>query len=457
MIDPLRVQKRQSGEAGSGPVVYVMAREQRVDHNWALLYAAEVANNQQVPLVVLFAMGPMFCGGSKRHNDWMIASLQNVEKNLNRHQVPFTVVTGAWDSSIPTFVDQYDVHSLVFDFNPLEPVRSWRDNVVAKVNVPVYEVDARNIVPCWVASDKAEYAARTFRPKIKKHWAQFSGPMPDFHKPPVSFTTTLPTPNWEELRQYREYESSVSLPDWITPGEDAATEMLEEFLTDRLNEYQELRNDPVADCTSRLSAYLRWGNISAQQIVEAVEGKRGTRHENKDAFIEELVVRRELTDNYVYYTKDYDKLSSAAQWVQDSLQEHQSDEREHVYTITEFEQAKTHDDLWNAAQLQMVNEGRMHGYMRMYWAKKILEWTNTPEYAIEVALTLNDRYQLDGRDSNGVVGVMWSIAAVHDRGWTERPVFGKVRYMNYNGCKRKFDVDAYVAKYTVDQEALFDE
>ena len=455
MTDPRRVRQKKEAAAGTGSVVYVMAREQRVNNNWALLYAAELAEKHNVSLVVLFAMGPMFNSGSRRHNDWMIASLQNVEKNLNKHQVPFTVVTGEWADSIPQFVSEHDIHSLVFDFNPLQPVRGWRDAVIKTVDISVHEVDARNVVPCWVAIDKAVYAARTFRPKIKKYWTEFAGDCPKFHKPSVCFSGSLPKLDWEQLRQYRSFECDAPLPDWITPGEDAAQDMLQEFLEERLNDYDELRNDPVKDCTSRLSAYLRWGNISAQQVVSAVESKRGTRYENKAAFLEELVVRRELTDNYVYYTKDYDKLSAAADWAQESLKKHTDDEREYVYTFSEFEEAKTHDELWNAAQMQMVQEGRMHGYMRMYWAKKILEWTNTPEYAIEVAMKLNDRYQLDGRDSNGVVGVMWSICGIHDQGWAERPVFGKIRYMNYNGAKRKFDVDAYVEKYTVAQDTMF--
>jgi deoxyribodipyrimidine photo-lyase len=183
----------------------------------------------------------------------------------------------------------------------------------------------------------------------------------------------------------------------------------------------------------------------------------GADQADSEAFLEELIIRRELADNYVYYTPDYNKVAGAHNWAQKTIAEHKNDKREYIYTLDQFEQAKTHDDLWNAAQLQMVKEGKMHGFMRMYWAKKILEWTPDAQTAIDTALLLNDRYNLDGRDSNGVCGVMWSICGVHDRAWNIRDVFGKIRYMNYNGCKRKFDVKAYVEKYTIDQAEMFND
>ena len=161
---------------------------------------------------------------------------------------------------------------------------------------------------------------------------------------------------------------------------------------------------------------------------------------------QEIIVRKELADNFCHYNANYDKLEGASQWAQDSLLAHASDKREFLYTYEEWRDGKTHDSLWNAAQHELRVDGKLHGFMRMYWAKKILEWSGSPQEAIKIALRLNDRYSLDGRDPNGVVGVMWSICGIHDQGWRERPVFGKVRYMNYAGCKRKFDVDLYVAQ-----------
>jgi deoxyribodipyrimidine photo-lyase len=239
------------------------------------------------------------------------------------------------------------------------------------------------------------------------------------------------------------------MPLWIVPGEDAARRMLRAFVEDRLTGYATSRNDPTLHAQSDLSPYIRWGNISAQRIAHIVEGVTGVSGESKKAFLEELVVRRELAENFVYYTKAYNTLSGAHAWAQKSIEEHRNDPRAYVYTYDEFATGKTHDILWNAAQREMVFRGKMHGFMRMYWAKKILEWTRSPEEAIAIALRLNDTYELDGRDSNGVVGVMWSIAGVHDRAWFDRPIFGKIRYMNESGCRRKFDVDAYITTMSV--------
>jgi deoxyribodipyrimidine photo-lyase len=157
-------------------------------------------------------------------------------------------------------------------------------------------------------------------------------------------------------------------------------------------------------------------------------------------------VRRELSDNFCYYNQDYDHFQGFPEWARKTLDDHRGDEREYLYPLEEFEAARTHDPLWNAAQLEMVQRGKMHGYLRMYWAKKILEWTASPEEAQEVAIFLNDRYELDGRDPNGYVGIAWSIGGVHDRAWKERPIYGKVRYMSYKGAAGKFDVQAYIDK-----------
>ncbi len=164
----------------------------------------------------------------------------------------------------------------------------------------------------------------------------------------------------------------------------------------------------------------------------------------KDAFLEELIIRRELSDNFCFYNPRYDSFDGFPEWARKTLNEHRKDRRPYLYSLEQFETAQTHDKLWNAAQTEMVKRGKMHGYMRMYWAKKILEWTPSPEVAMEVAIHLNNRYELDGRDPNGYAGIAWSIGGVHDRAWNERNIFGKIRYMSYNGCKSKFNIEGYV-------------
>ena len=456
MVDPRRVQPRNKHAAGLGPVVYVMAREQRVHDNWALLYAQAQAAERGVPLCVLFALGPMFASGTARHNAWMLASLREVQANLSKFNLPFFIEIGEWHDVIPAFVKRHQVGELVFDFNPLQPVRNWRAAVTEQVDCKVVEVDARNIVPVWQATDKLEYAAYTIRPRITRQLGEYLTAIPKLEKQTLDWGSAVPDIDWEAVASYRSFAIDAPVPTRFTAGEAAGQAMLQEFITERLVGYNEARNDPNRDGVSHLSPYLRWGNVSAQRVALTIK-QTNAPDEDKAAFLEELIIRRELSDNYVYHTADYDQVSGAHAWAQKTIAEHKGDKREYVYTLEQFEQAQTHDDLWNAAQLQMVTEGKMHGFMRMYWAKKILEWTPDAQTAIDVALTLNDRYNLDGRDSNGVCGVMWSICGVHDRAWNEREVFGKIRYMNYNGCKRKFDVKAYVEKYTIEQSAMFDE
>jgi len=242
----------------------------------------------------------------------------------------------------------------------------------------------------------------------------------------------------------------------FTPGSKAAHVKLHEFIQNRLAVFADKRNDPNVDALSGLSPYMHFGQISAQRCALTVRkadenppagASKAAIGKGCESFLEESIVRRELSDNFCWFQPKYDSLEGAAGWAQETLATHQVDKREYVYSESDLETGKTHDDLWNSAQMQMVKEGKMHGFLRMYWAKKILEWTASPEEALRIAIRFNDRYELDGRDPNGYVGCMWSICGIHDMGWTERPIFGKIRFMNYAGCKRKFNVAGFVKKY----------
>jgi len=248
--------------------------------------------------------------------------------------------------------------------------------------------------------------------------------------------------DWQEVEKGL---GADSIPEakWIVSGEAAAMKQLDRFLDLKLVDYERDRNDPNIDGQSGLSPYLHFGQISAQRVALQVLRSR----KDGGAFLEELIVRRELSDNYCYYNQHYDDTQGFPVWARTSLSEHEKDRREYLYTNSELEKARTHDDLWNAAEQEMVRTGKMHGYMRMYWAKKILEWTASPAAAQAAAIYLNDRYELDGRDPNGYTGIAWSLGGLHDRAWKERAIFGKVRYMNFNGARRKFDVRAYIEKW----------
>jgi deoxyribodipyrimidine photo-lyase len=265
-------------------------------------------------------------------------------------------------------------------------------------------------------------------------------------KQKLKLTLTAPRVQWNDVLTTLKTDRSVPEVAWIRPGQKAALKALRYFVSKRLEYYDKLRNNPVMAGTSDLSPYLHFGHISAQRVALEVKGAPIS-GKIKDSFLEELIVRRELADNFCLYNRHYDSFNGFPAWGQKTLNEHMRDKREHLYKYSEFESGRTHDRLWNAAQMQMVHTGKMHGYMRMYWCKKILEWSKSPEEALSTAKKLNDRYELDGRDPNGYTGIAWSIGGLHDRPWIERKVFGKIRFMSYDGCRKKFDIEAYIRKF----------
>jgi len=445
-IDPRRVRELATGDLASGPVVYWMSRDQRVHDNWALLHAQDIALSRQVPLVVVFSLSPKFLGATIRQYDFMFKGLREIESELERFRIRFVLMLGAPGETIVRFVRKVEAGVLVTDFSPLRIARRWRQEVAGKVGIPVYEVDAHNIVPCWAVSEKREYAAYTLRPKIKRQLDEFLTELPPVRVHDPAWTGKRLTPaDWETADVSLRVNRSVEEVSWLEPGEDAARQMLDHFLVSRLASYDHARNDPTAHAQSMLSPYLHFGHISAQRVALEVQ-PRDKNFAAQEAFLEELIVRRELADNFCYHEPAYDEFGGFPEWAQRSLNEHRSDPRDYVYSEKQFEDAETHDELWNAAQKEMVVTGKMHGYMRMYWAKKILEWSPTPEEALKTANWLNDKYELDGRDPNGYTGVAWSIGGVHDRPWFERPIFGKIRYMSAGGCARKFDVTRYIER-----------
>ncbi|MDH3554996.1 MAG: deoxyribodipyrimidine photo-lyase [Deltaproteobacteria bacterium] len=443
MVDPRRVRIVKQGSIGSGSVLYWMSRDQRVNDNWALLFAQELALERKVSLGVVFSLVPRFLNATSRQYGFMLKGLQEVENHLAELNIPFFLLIGSPEQELPAFLVKHHIGGLVTDFDPLRIKQQWKKEVAAHIKSRIYEVDGRNIVPCWEASSKKEYAAYTLRPKIHRALPEFLKDFPLAQKHPFPWPKKVKKTNWDEAEISLKIDRSVPEIDWLLPGEKAAAATLDRFLTKKLSAYASRRNDPTEDGVSNLSPYLHFGQISAQRVALQLKKKKVNK-ESKDGFLEELIVRRELSDNFCFYNPDYDRFAGFPEWAQKTLNEHRGDKREYLYSLEQFEDGKTHDDLWNAAQMEMVHRGKMHGYLRMYWAKKILEWTGSPEEALEVAILLNDKYELDGRDTNGYVGIAWSVGGVHDRAWKERPIFGKIRYMSYGGCKAKFDVNSYI-------------
>ena len=445
MVNRKRMRVLKEGDKKGGPVVYWMSRDQRVRDNWALLFAQELALQEKVPLSVVFCLAPTFLDATMRQYGFMLKGLREVEKNLAEKNIPFFLLTGSPNAAIPTFVKKQGVGALVADFDPLRLKREWIEAVTERIEIPLYQVDARNIVSCWMASPKQEYGAYTLRPKIKRALPEFLEDFPTLRKHPVSWKEKAGKIDWGEVEKTLHVDRTVSEVDGIEPGEKAAHRILREFLGEKLSSYHEGRNNPTLDAQSNLSPYLHFGHISAQRVALEV-AKNDVDKESQEAFLEELIVRRELSDNFCFYNAHYDSFEGFPDWAKKTLNDHRKGPREHIYSLEDLERASTHDQLWNAAQREMARRGRMHGYMRMYWGKKILEWTQFPEEALRIAIYLNDRYELDGRDPNGYAGIAWCIGGVHDRAWPERPIFGKIRYMSYGGCKSKFDVTAYIKR-----------
>jgi deoxyribodipyrimidine photo-lyase len=444
-VNPKRVLTSTDNPETGSPIVYWMSRDQRAEDNWALLHAQDLAIARKVPLVVVFCLVPDFMGAALRQYDFMIRGLSETSISLEKKSIPFFLRIGDPAAQIPPFVQKLGAGCLVTDFDPLRIKRKWKKKISARLKIPLIEVDAHNIVPCRMASPKQEWGAYTIRPRIRKLLSEFLEPFPKFIKHPYPLSNGSEAIDWNRLLKNLQTDNSVAPVQSIESGAGAAKRKLRRFIQTGLDDYNTRRNDPMAEGQSGLSPYLHFGQLSPQRAALDVLGAE-VDPIKKEAFLEELIVRRELADNFCFYNPDYDSTRSFPAWARTSLDAHRSDLREETYTPEQFDGAQTHDPLWNAAQMEMVKTGKMHGYMRMYWAKKILEWSENPEQAMERAIRLNDRYNLDGRDPNGYAGIAWSIGGVHDRAWGERQVFGKVRYMSYGGCKSKFDVEGYIRK-----------
>ncbi len=432
----------------NGPIIYWMSRDQRAEDNWAFLYAQELALEAKQPLVVVFCLVPEFLGATMRQYGFMLKGLEEVESKLKKLHIPFCILLGNPPDELEKFTKKIKAGAVVTDFDPLKIKRTWKETLGKKINCAFYEVDAHNIVPCTFTSNKQEYGAYTIRPKIHKLLPEFLTEFPKIKTQAHKIDFPSSEIHWKKIYSSLKIDSTVEEVDWITPGENAAHLALKDFIKKRLRGYDENRNDPNLHGQSGLSPYLHFGQLSAQRVALEVSKYRSEHRKDVEAFLEELIVRRELSDNFCYYNHKYDSFAGFPAWAQKSLNEHRGDAREFVYTKSEFEKAKTHDELWNASQRQLVKTGKMHGYMRMYWAKKILEWTAAPEEALKIAIYLNDKYELDGRDPNGYVGIAWSLGGVHDRAWFDRSIFGKVRFMNDRGCASKFNVKEYISKFS---------
>lgn len=451
MIEDARITVRRAGAPNAkGCVVYWMQRAQRGLDNHALDAAVNAANELGLPCVAYFAAVKNFAHANLRHYAFMNQGLPDVEEDCEARGVGFVMRRAPHESPEQFFAD-VGAAMVVSDENPLRGPEQWRVSVAQKIDVPFWTVDADVVVPSKLL-EKAQFSAGVIRPRLKRMMAEFMRP---YENPHAEVAWKRPRGLQVEdvradiTRGWHDFDRSVQPVEEWTGGRKQAMKRLQHFVAKLLEEYDRDRNRPEIDGTSKLSPYLHFGNIGPLTValtVKEAAKKHPRLKEAEESFLDELITWRELSVNFVRYQPQYDSVECADNWARLTIAEHDKDEREVLYTLKQLESARTHDELWNAAQLQMVHHGWMHNYMRMYWAKKILEWTRDAATAMKWAIYLNDRYFLDGRDPNGYAGVAWAVLGKFDRAWGERPVFGKRRYMSGKSTGGKFDSERYIAQ-----------
>jgi deoxyribodipyrimidine photo-lyase len=441
-IDEARLTVHNDHEPGGGRYVfYWMQASVRTRDNHALEFAVQTANDLGLPLVVGFGLDAGYPDATPRTLRFLLEGLRDVAGALARRKIGFVVRLGE-----PLAVAHdlaADAAAVVVDRNYLREPRRWRTELADAVDVPVVEVESNVVVPVEVASDKREWAARTIRPKLHDHLERFLTDLATTavaHRGPPALETIDVTDRDAVLAELAIDDEPQAR---FRGGEHQAHAALRRFVDAGLAGYSDAGTEVAGDLNSHLSMFLHYGHISPVSIANAVTDS-GAPPAPVNDFIEELIVRRELAHNYVWYEPDYDSYAALPDWARTTLDEHRNDEREHVYAARELEAAKTHDRYWNAAMEELRATGYLHNRMRMYWGKRILEWTNTPEYAYRIALELNNRYFLDGRDPNSYANVAW-LFGLHDQAFAERDVIGKIRPMTTSGLERKIDAEAYVA------------
>ncbi len=449
-----RVTVRRSGPIPSGNcVVYWMQRSQRALDNPALDVAVDAANILGLPTVVFLAPVPFYPRANLRHYAFLMQGLGDIATGLRKRNIGF-VLRRYPEHSLLSFCEDAGASLIVGDENPLLEPEHWRQVVTARAQIPFWTVDADVIVPSKLL-EKQQFAARTIRPRIHARLRKFlKAP-----KNPVANTAWKPSRPISTLDPACDLTEGWKIDRTVPPisdmrgGTEQGLRRLRDFICHQLRNYAENRNHPELDGTSRLSPYLHFGHLGPHTIALAVQKATGPAKQKK-AFLEQLIVRRELAVNFVRFNPTYETFEGAPQWAQRTLAHHSRDRRPVLYSERQLENAETHDPLWNAAQKQMVLGGWMHNYMRMYWAKKILEWSPSPAEAYRRAVRLNDRYELDGRDPNGYEGIAWAIVGKSDRPWFERQIFGTIRYMSFESTSRKFNSRSYIDQVTALQNSL---
>jgi deoxyribodipyrimidine photo-lyase len=416
-------------------VLYWCQANRRAESNHALTHAVDVANENGLPLLVYEGLDYAYKGANDRLHTFILEGVPEMARALKRLGAGyvFHLRKSPSDPNDRLYTLAAKARCLVTDDYPVFTVAAHNNRVPGKIGIPYIAVDSSCIVP-MNRHEKQAYAAYTIRPKIRRE-------LPVWLKPlePVRLKR-----RWAEGAEC-EVDQSIKPSISFTGGTSAARKHLAIFLERKLSRYAKESNQPSRHATSDLSPYLHFGHISSLEVALAVRDYAAEHKLIADEFLEQLIVRRELAFNFARFTPHPKSLACLPEWCLRTMAKHAADPRPYTYTAQQLECAETHDALWNATQKELLLRGKIHGYYRMYWGKKIIEWSPAYDEALQVMIHLHDVYALDGRDPNTYTNILWCFG-LHDRPWGERPVFGQLRYMSLDGMRRKTDTAAYIAE-----------
>ena len=436
------------GDASSGPIVYWMSRDQRVRDNWALLYAQREAIRRKVPLLVLFCFVPHFLEGTIRQYGFMLRGLPQVEANLRKRNIPFFFLSGEPKDVIPAFLNRMKASGLFVDFSPLRTKKRWLRDVEKNISIPIFEVDAHNIIPCWRLFSSQVSDAEAFRVKLRSTLPTFLNAFPAVRKHPVTFARKTPSIPWDSILDALPVDRTVTEVSWVLSGESEAQRTFRRLLKEKIHEYKSgtTGKSMRGEWQWRLQPYFHFGQLSIQKVVWSVmHSEIDSRF--KAAFLESLITKRELADHFCYYNAQYDSVHCFPEWAKKTLHEHHGDVREYVYARRKLEAAQTHDELWNSLQRELMSTGRIFGWARAYWSKKLLEWTRSPQEALRLAILFTEKYSLNGWDPNGYLNIARAIGGVYDSpSEAARPVVGNIKYLPPKNKDAHLDLKTYIGK-----------
>tara|TARA_R110001599_G_scaffold84130_2_gene226768 strand:- start:193593 stop:195077 length:1485 start_codon:yes stop_codon:yes gene_type:complete len=469
-------------------VLYWMQINRRFQYNYALEYAVGWANKLGKPLLIYEGLSIEYPWACDRFHAFIMQGMkENLEFTQSNDLNYFSFVEPEIGAGKGLFYRLAEnACTVISDEYPVFIIKKHNERVADKIDVPYTTIDSNGIIPLGV-TDKDPYSAYLFRKIMQKHFKEgFTNPPKkdpidelenkDQIELPKDFLNDYPKvdkmlENIEETISGLDIDHEVGVID-MTGTRQAALGKLGQFIGHSLLEYDEKRNHPDKKKTSGLSPWLHFGKISEFEIVKAAlehqpEGwtledltPNGGKNsgffngdENIESFLDEVITWREVGFHFAHHVDNYDEFESLPNWARTTMEEHKDDVREYVYTLEEFELSKTHDEIWNAAQTQLREEGIIHNYLRMLWGKKIIEWTPNHRTALEYMIELNNKYAIDGRDPNSYSGIFWCFGRF-DRAWQEREIFGKLRYMTSESTRKKVKLDQYLAKYGNQKQLL---